>query len=158
MRNSYIYNFIINILYFIVCFLILFIASGTLIALMNKEEKTYTDESALKSNPYILRNGKAIYSEIKQIRITSSDEEPATIVLEPFLEYDVTNIPLQEEIVQKKDIIRECIKKWFLSRSWISIESQKESDLKKALLIEINTSLTLGSVSAIYFEDFQILH
>ena len=151
------YKIICNFLLCLIAFLVILILSGTLIILLRSEESLSKSETYSYS-PYTLREGKAIYSEFKQIRTISSDKEPATIVLNPFLEYDADNIPLREEIVQKKEELKNIIASWFLQRSWYSIETLKESDIKKALLTEINSNLKMGQVSAIYFEEFKVLH
>ena len=151
------YKAIYNFLIYLVSFLVILIVTGTLIAFLRKDESSIRNETPVYS-PYTLRDGKAIYSEFKQIRTVSLDKEPATIVLNPFLEYDITNIPLREELVQKKEILKNAITSWFLQRSWYSIETQKESDIKNALLTEINNNLKMGRVSAIYFEEFNVVH
>jgi len=151
------YKIICNFLLCLIAFLVILILSGTLIILLRSEESLSKSETYSYS-PYTLREGKAIYSEFKQIRTISSDKEPATIVLNPFLEYDADNIPLREEIVQKKEVLKTVITSWFLQRSWYSIETQKESDIKNALLTEINNNLKMGHISAIYFEEFKVLH
>lgn len=151
------YKIICNFLLCLIAFLVILILSGTLIILLRSEESLSKSETYSYS-PYTLREGKAIYSEFKQIRTISSDKEPATIVLNPFLEYDADNIPLCEEIVQKKEVLKTVITSWFLQRSWYSIETQKESDIKNALLTEINNNLKMGHISAIYFEEFKVLH
>lgn len=143
-------------LIFVIILLLVFILQGTLIVFLRSEETPITEE---ERKPYILRGGGAIYSEIGQIRATSADKkEAATIVLHPFLEYDATNIPLQEELAKKKEVIRASISEWFLSHTWLYIEAQKEHDIKSELMKDINSKLDMGSISAIYFEKFTIFH
>ena len=149
-----IYNFLIGL----IILLVILIITGTLIAFLRLDNSSQKDVPTPVYSPHALREGKAIYSELKQIRTISADKEPATIVLNPFLEYDADNIPLREEIVQKKEELKNIITSWFLQRSWYSIETQKESDIKNALLTEINNSLKMGRISAIYFEEFKVLH
>ena len=149
-----IYNFLIGL----IILLVILIITGTLIAFLRLDNSSQKDVPTPVYSPHVLREGKAIYSELKQIRTISADKEPATIVLNPFLEYDADNIPLREEIVQKKEELKNIITSWFLQRSWYSIETQKESDIKNALLVEINNSLKMGRISAIYFEEFKVLH
>ena len=151
------YKTIYNFLIWVIVFLVVFIIGGTLIAFLRSDENSQKEVLKVYS-AHALREGKAIYSEFKQIRTISSDKEPATIVLNPFLEYDADNIPLREEIVQKKDELKNIITSWFLKRSWYNIETQKESDIKNALLKEINNSLKMGHISAIYFEEFKVVH
>ena len=156
MARFSIYRSINKVLIFIIILLLVFILQGTIIAFLRVEEEPIIEE---ERKPYVLRGGSAIYSEIGQIRATSKDDgDAATIVLHPFLEYDVTNIPLQEELVKKKEVIRSSIKNWFLSHTWLYIEAQKEHDIKKELMEDINSKLDMGSILAIYFEKFTILH
>jgi len=151
------YKGIYKFLIYLIIFLVILIISGTLIAFLKVDNSPQNNETPIYSS-HVLRGGKAIYGEFKQLRTISSDKEPATIVLNPFLEYDADNIPLREEIVQKKEELKNIITSWFLQRSWYSIETLKESDIKKALLTEINSNLKMGQVSAIYFEEFKVLH
>ncbi|MGP1437743.1 MAG: hypothetical protein ACTTKH_01575 [Treponema sp.] len=151
------YKAIYNFLIYCIAFLVILIITGTLIAFLRKDNVPQSSPTPIYS-PYTLREGKAIYSEFKQVRTISADKEPATIVLNPFLEYDADNIPLREEIVQKKEALKDVITSWFLQRSWYNIETQKESDIKNALLIEINNNLKMGHISAIYFEEFKVVH
>ncbi|MGP1439250.1 MAG: hypothetical protein ACTTJ3_00730 [Treponema sp.] len=156
-KSSILYRVIYNFLFCLIFFLVILITTGTIIAFLREDESKQKIEPPLYL-PHTLREGKAIYSEFKQLRIISSDKEPATIVLNPFLEYDAENIPLREEIVQKKELLKNIITSWFLQRSWYNIETQEESDIKNALLTEINDNLKMGCVSAIYFEEFKIVH
>ncbi len=134
-----------------------FIATGTVIAFFRPKIEADTHIQR-ESSPAFLRGGKAIYSELKQIRAISKDSISATIVLNPYLEYDSENIPLQEEIVKKKEIIKQIIMDWFAQRTWIQIEGKKEIEIKESLLEEINKVLTLGKISAIYFKEFRVIH
>lgn len=152
------YKTIYNFLIWLIVFLVVFIISGTFVAFLTSDNSSQKDIPNKVYSPHTLREGKAIYSEFRQIRTTSSDKDPATIVLNPFLEYDASNIPLREEIVQKKEVLKNVITSWFLKRSWYNIETQKESDIKNALLIEINNNLKMGHISAIYFEEFKVVH
>ena len=155
MARFNIYRSIKKVLVFIIIVLLVFILQGTIIAFLRVEDEPIIEEK----KPYTLRGGVAIYNEIGQIRATSKDErEAATIVVHPFLEYDATNIPLQEELVKKKEVIRASISDWFSSHTWLYIEAQKEQDIKKKLMEDINSKLDMGSVLAIYFEKFTIFH
>lgn len=138
-------------------FLSVFIAVGTLIAFLREDEKVLVNENKEYSF-YTLRGDKKIYSDLNQIRALSKDEIPATIVINPHLEYDAKNIPLQEELVKKKAKIKECILKWFSDKTWVNVEAQKEERIKKELLDEINRKLSMGKCSAIYFQEFKVLH
>lgn len=157
MNKFQLYKIINRILIFIVCFLVILIALGTCVAFLGLKKETPVAEQN-KYSPYTLRGDKAIYSQLRQIRAISQDEVPATIVVSPHLEYDAKNIPLQEELVKKKEQIKISILEWFHKRTWLNIEGQKEEDIKKELLNEINKQLTLGSCTAIYFQEFKVLH
>lgn len=157
LKKRYLIKVVNDVLLFLIFFLIVFISSGTFIAFFNRNENDVDSFQEINS-PYTLRNGKAIYSELKQIRATSADSLSATIVLNPFLEYDSDNIPLQEEIVKKKSSIKNAIIEWFSGHTWLQIESKSEGEIKIALLNKINNMLQMGKISAIYLEEFRVIH
>lgn len=157
MNKFQLYRIVNRILIFIVFFLVLLISLGTLLAFF-KPKTTVPIEKHDEYSAYTLRGDKAIYSDLKQLRIISKDEIPATIVISPHLEYDAKDIPLQEELVKKKEKLKECILQWFSKKTWLNIEGQKEEEIKKELLNEINKQLSLGHCSAIYFQEFKVLH
>ena len=146
--------------------LLLVILTGTVLAILRKGQALDEDDEKVASGVqhnlerplYVLREGKAIYGELGQLRALSSDELPATIVLHPYLEYDADDIPLQEELVKKKDLIRQLFLNWFASHTWLSVETLGESAIKKELLLIINNELLLGRVSSIYFAEFKVVH
>ena len=159
------YRAMTKFLTFVVFLLLLIIITGTVIALLRR--KSIEEERAIEKKPtpsvpqnasHFLRDGKAIYSDLGQLRALSSDSLPATIVLNPYLEYDAKNIPLQEELVKKKDLIRETILSWFAQRTWLSVETLGEADIKKELLKAVNNELSMGSSSSIYFAEFKVVH
>lgn len=169
LKKMSLYRAINIFLVFIVAVLVLVILTGTIVAFLKKpiEHSSITgpkdgnvkvEAKKLGYSSYFLRDGKAIYSELGQLRALSSDELPATIVLNPHLEYDAENIPLQEEIVKKKERLRKVILEWFALRSWLSIETLAESEIKKEILNEINKELTLGSSTSVYFAEFKVVH
>ena len=154
------YRTITHILTFVLCVVVLVIITGTVVALL-RQEKPHTTLEPMPSpqhTSYFLRDGKAIYSDLGQLRALSADTLPATIVLNPYLEYDAENIPLQEELVKKKELIRNTIIAWFAQRTWLSVETMSESEIKKELLKKINDELSLGVCSSIYFAQFKVLH
>ena len=163
MRNkAAFYRIVTKFLTLIVFLLVLVILTGTVIALLRREppieEEQIIKKMPAPQLPYVLRDGKAIYSELGQLRALSSDALPATIVLNPYLEYDAKNLPLQEELVKKKDLLRKTILSWFAQRTWLNVESLSESDIKKALLEVVNNELSMGSSSSIYFGEFKVVH
>jgi len=159
------YRAITKFLTLVVFLLLLIIITGTVIAFLRREpieeeraiEKKPTP-SAPQNTSHLLRDGKAIYSDLGQLRALSSDPLPATIVLNPYLEYDAKNIPLQEELVKKKDVIRGTILSWFAERTWLSVEALGEANIKKELLKAVNSELSMGSSSSIYFAEFKVVH
>ena len=158
-----VYRVTTKVLTCVLVFVLLVILTGTVVAVLRKPH-AIKKEQATESQPasqhplYVLRDGKAIYSDIGQLRALSSDALPATIVLNPYLEYDAQNIPLQEELVKKKELIRNKILFWFAHHTWLSVETLSESDIKKELLQAVNDELSLGSASSIYFAEFKVVH
>ena len=161
--KAFLYRATIRFLTLIIFLLSLVILTGTVVALLKKDssmktEQTIVEEEEPQYAPYVLRDGKAIYSDLGQLRALSCDALPATIVLNPYLEYDAKNIPLQEELVKKKELIRKTILSWFAQHTWLSVETLSEHNIKKELLTVINNELNLGSASSIYFAEFKVVH
>lgn len=144
------------LLSFIICLVIL-ISAGTCSAFSRKTEKE-ADNELTEELSFFLKDGKALYGDLGQIRAVSCDAIPVTVVLYPFLEYNASDISFQEELVSKKNVLRNIFKNWFADRKIHSLAAMQESGIKKSLLESLNKELSLGKVSALYFKEFKIVN
>ena len=64
----------------------------------------------------------------------------------------------QEELVAKKEVLKNNILDWFSLESAYRLSSELPQDIKQALMERINKQLVLGSIHNIYFEEFVILY
>jgi len=147
-----------RILKAIIVLLILTIAGGTGIAYFQKSfEHTEASVQHTTLNTVLLKE-HALFGDIGQLRVATVDTPPITIVLSPFLEYKADDTAFQEELVQKKEILKHTILEYFAIQSAYRISSEPSHSIKEALLPLINAQLVLGKIKNIYFEDFVILY
>ncbi len=145
-----------KILIYIIIALIIIIAVGTVIALIsNKGKKNDLQETT--ESPAEIRGNKGMYSDLGRLRAVSADEPPSPIVIFPVLEYDSTDKNFEEELVQKKEEIRQIILAWFSNYKRHEVYSMSEVEIKKDLLNCINANLSLSKIKKIYFKEFVIL-
>ncbi len=101
---------------------------------------------------------EALYGDIGQLRVSTVDIPPATIILTPFLEYRSEDTAFQEELVNKKEVLKHSIIEWFSIQSAYRLNSEPPETMKRELITAINAQLVLGKIQNIYFEDFVILY
>lgn len=99
----------------------------------------------------------AEFGDIGILRAATADKKIVTIVVQPYLSYSLTDVPFQEELVQKTRPIRAYILNWFHSKTIKDIDKLGESNVKSALLDGVNAMLVLGKVSAIYFSEYMVI-
>lgn len=144
-----------RILQGIIVFLIIVIIGGTLIGIQKNRAKS---QKTTDSQPALPKKEEALYGDIGQLRISTIDTPPATIVLTPFLEYKAADTAFQEELVNKKEILKYSILEWFSIQSAYRLKSEPHETMKRELIKVINAQLLLGKIQNIYFEDFVILY
>ncbi len=144
-----------KILSYIVLVLVVIIALGTIIGLTgNKQENK---ELTQKKDPAAIRGDKGMYSDLGRLRALSGDTPPCPIVIFPVLEYNSKDKDFEEELVQKKEEIRQIILAFFLNYKSYELYSMSEVEIKKALINGINSILSLSKIEKIYFKEFDVL-
>ena len=147
-------------------FLVFVIASGTVWAFAKSSHRS-TSRSLMASDRQVpsaadsaagASTGKlSEFGDIGILRAATADKKIVTIVVQPYLSYSPTDVPFQEELVQKTRPIRAYILNWFHSKTIKDIDKLGESNVKAALLDGVNSMLVLGKVSAIYFSEYMVI-
>lgn len=102
-------------------------------------------------------DGRAMFADVGPLRARTADAEPVTIVVEPVFPYIADDIAFREELVQKSRMMRAVILEWFASRTLSAIRALGEEGVKAALVGELNGCFVLGTLDAVYFEEYMIL-
>ncbi len=155
-----------KVLLAIIIFLIIVIASGTLIVKLapKKTQDSHT----------LIAQGKAInlaepadtsdvsYFELGTLRITTLNEDEENMlgigmVLSPWLAYPAGDSVFYEELARKKGVLKAVIQQYFSERTKEEILSQSEELIIQTIMNQINKNLSLGKVSDVYFTDYLFL-
>ena len=140
------------------------IAVGTGIALatrhtpganLRKEDPTPQERAATRRNP-----STTAFTELGQLRTATApdqDDRRTVIIITPWLEYTNTDAAFYEELHTKLRSVRAVITGYFSAYTKEQLLAQSELAIKRTLLARINELLVLGSISALYFNDYQFL-
>ena len=143
----------------VILVLIAVIAAGTLIAFFKSVRTTeMPQEKESAAGVYVPPKEYALYGDLGQLRATTADNPPVTVVLKPFLEYKASDTAFQEELVSHKEVLKQTILDWFSLESAYRLSSELPQEIKQALITCINRRLVLGQIHNIYFEEFVILY
>ncbi len=147
------------VLVYIIFTLIFIILAGTGLSFLRKNKSAIVDldASGRPKTASEIRGQKALYTELGRLRAETSDEPPGTLVIFPILEYNSEDKPFEEELVQKKEAIRQIILNWFSEHTVHQVYAMNEIQIKKELLNAINLNLNLSKLDKIYFKEFVIL-
>lgn len=151
-RKDYLSLFMIGI----IAVLVLGILAGTLWAFTSGSAQKAKNPGAATATAGI-DNTTAIFKGLGVLRAITADEKPITVVISIFIPYKADDIAFQEELVQKKRVLRSAILQWFKVRPIAIIEQMEETEIKKQLINEINLNLILNQVQIIYFDEYMIL-
>ncbi len=84
-------------------------------------------------------------------------EDGSILLLTPWLSYESTDSAFYEELVSKKKMFSAYFLEFFSSRTKNALLSIGEKEIKRLLLEKFNSQLSLGKISAIYFDDYIFL-
>ena len=87
----------------------------------------------------------------------TSDKQACTVVIFPVLEYNINDKAFEEELVQKKEVIRKEILEWFAQKNIYELYTMSDIVMKKEILKKINSILSLSKIKRIYFKEYIIL-
>lgn len=144
-----------RILLSIILILLAIIFLGTGMGLLKRKNNKLSIEK--KESLSSIRDNKKLFTDLGRLRAITSDEEPCTVVIFPIFEYNAEDKQFEEELVQKKEKLRDIILLWFSQYKYHEIYAMSEIDIKKDLLENINSILNLSKIKKIYFKEFVIL-
>lgn len=108
----------------------------------------------------------AAYTGLGTIRcITAPETEPnpdnpdginigTAVVITPWLAYPEGDTVFYEELARKRILINGIFTNYFAMRTKNQLLAMPEEKIKLDLLNEINSSMTLGKISQVYFTDY----
>ena len=108
----------------------------------------------------IKKSGSVVFNNIGQIRVFTREtdtDEKSVLVLTPWFEADSADNSLYEELDRKRMSLKALITHYFSSYTKAELLSKGESSIKSELKKSINDTLVLGSISALYFNDYLFL-
>lgn len=154
------------VLAIVALFIVFVIASGTIWAFAKTghrpASRNLMTSGASRSAPAASGSGTsagklAEFGDIGLLRAATADKKIVTIVVQPYLSYPPSDVPFQEELVQKTRPIRAFILNWFHSKTIKEIDKLGEANVKAALLEGVNAMLVLGKVSAVHFSEYMVI-
>ena len=106
--------------------------------------------------------GQKEFKEFGTLRIRllpdeNSKEPAAVLVVTPWFAYDAGDSAFYEELTAKKRLFASYIMEWFSTKTKSALLSAGEKEAKRALLERMNGQLSLGKISALYFDDYIFL-
>jgi len=107
-------------------------------------------------NPGNTGNGQ-IFTGIGQIRVSTGDPQPGTVILFVSFIYDPEDKAFSEELVLRTRDFREIISNYIGSFSTTELQQISEDTHKSELLRRFNAVLRLGKIETLYFIDFMIV-
>ena len=82
------------------------------------------------------------------------NEQKSVIVLVPWFEYDGNDKAFYEELDRKHMSLKNLLTTYFATRTKEELLSLGEDKIKSELKAQVNDTLVLGKISAVYFNDY----
>jgi len=101
--------------------------------------------------------GEAVFDGLGRIRVSTADDPPAIAVIDMAFPYPASDRQFREELQQKRTELRAVASSFFSSRKAGELRPADEPAIKAALRDTLNGMLTLGSIEALYFSEFQVV-
>ena len=105
-----------------------------------------------------VKNSFGVYEDIGRLRAITSDVPTISLVITPYFTYPINDSAFFEEIVQKKRQMRSIILEYFALHSKEELINMGENAVKQELIVNINSSLMLGQIENLYFNEYLFLN
>ena len=123
--------------------------------------KLYVPQSPSTTSP----NGETVdvskdyylFGDLGRLRLKTKDKNDIFVILKPYLQAPENDPSFEEELVQKKQLLRDEFTRWFATHSIDEIKAMGEDRIKQSLLEQLNTHLVMGTVKQLYFDEYMIL-
>ncbi len=152
----------------IIAILIITIIAGTFAGLSKKKNQTpqillQTGKARNLNEP--VNSDLVAYYEIGKIRVITepdasgkkSDKNGTPMVISPWLAYPQEDSVFFEELARKRGVIRGIFSDYFSTHTKNQLLSETETKSVENLIERINSQLSLGKISDIYFTDYLFL-
>jgi flagellar FliL protein len=146
------------------------IALGTLVSFAAKkarpgahlrrfEPRPAEAQTTQSGNNRLADGGKALaYTGLGQIRIPvknrEGEEDAPLVLVSPWFLYPADDAPFYEELSAKSRKLKLLFSEYFSRRTLDDLLSRGETDIKADLLALINSELTMGTISALFFDEY----
>lgn len=160
------FNTLEIILLSIIGILICGILVGTLFGLQNRNEtepKVVISKDGAVSLNAPNPNAEEAYYNLGTIRVvtrpdsSNPDDTGTAMVISPWIAYPEGDTVFYEEIVRKKGVLRGYFTAYFSDKTKKQLLNTSESVITKYLQEQLNTQLSLGKISNIYFTEYIFL-
>ena len=136
----------------------LIIAGVTVYSLVFRASKNSQASRQANSSGQLPETGQAqIFTGIGRMRISTSDAQPAMLILFVSFVYNPGDKAFSEELILRIGQFRDIITGYLGSFSTAELKQQNEENLKRELLSRFNAILRLGQIETMYFSDFIIV-
>jgi flagellar basal body-associated protein FliL len=98
-----------------------------------------------------------IFPGIGKIRAITGDSIPQTVIVSIAFPYDRADAPFTEELASQITEFRAITISFFKSLSAKDVYNMGEDSIKEALLNRYNSTLRLGRIPVLYFNDFMVI-
>ena len=149
-----------NILLAVIAGILIFIIAVSAIALCTKNAQPGVGLRHEDPAPQSVGNSKSAFNEIGQNRVFTKEDEneqKSVVVLVPWFEYDGSDTAFFEELDRKHLSIKNLFTAYFQSHTREELLKLGEDKIKNELKSQVNETLVLGNITAIYFNDYLFL-
>lgn len=141
----------IFILVFVLITTLVLVLSGNFTPGRNFRKSDITPEKLEKADP---TGNTEVFTDLGTIRTGTRDEPSVPIVLKPYFSYPADDTEYYEELCRKTRKIQLLITQYFADFTKEQLIDNGEQKVKQDLLRLINDELVLGTIPAIYFEQY----
>lgn len=164
MRRRFLWNFSLfqKILLIIIAVIIVFVLFASAIIITAKPEQVGKGLRKIDPSPVTVEkkggSTTSVYTDLGQLRAITADNPVVVIIVTPYFSYPANDKAFFEEIAQKKLQLKSVILNYFSVHEKAELIKMGEDKVKKELIQKINDELILGSITALYFEDYNFLN
>ncbi len=121
----------------------------------NLRRKDPSAEELAKLNEY--HSASSVYSQLGRLRAATADTPPVSLIISPYFPYPSEDAAFFEELSLKNRKLKLVILDYFSALTAKDLKKKGELKVKEELLQLLNKELVMGSVSALYFDEYIIL-
>ncbi|MDR1507677.1 MAG: hypothetical protein LBI67_11305 [Treponema sp.] len=133
--------------------LVLILAAGTVYGLARNALRERKTETA-SGNPADLSGGESIFSGIGTVRVSTTEENPETVIITIAFPYDSADGPFSEELVSRIPEFKARTREYLGSFTSEQLRQLDVSAVNSALLERYNALLRLGKIRELFLIDY----